>query len=137
MTSRELLKLKSLKATSSRLAILNALRTAKNPFTAEELHKKINKSSDLVTVYRGLETFLTCKLVHEIHLKDGTARYELASEQHHHHLVCTGCGIIDELPSCEVSELESLALKRSTRFATISEHALEFFGTCRACARAV
>lgn len=137
MTLREMLTLKSLKATSSRVAILSALRTAKSPLTVEELHIKINKSSDLVTVYRGLQTFLTSKLVHEIHLKDGSRRYELASEHHHHHLVCTGCGIIDELPSCEVSELESLALKYSTRFATISEHALEFFGTCRACARTV
>lgn len=137
MTSRELLKLKFLKVTPSRVALLDALRETKNPLTVEELHKKSATQSDLVTVYRGLESFLIHRLVREVRLKDDPMRYEYAAEHHHHHLVCTGCGIIDELPSCEISELENVALKHSRRFASISEHALEFFGTCQACTRAV
>jgi Fur family ferric uptake transcriptional regulator len=137
MTSREILKMKSLKATLQRIALLDTLRNTKNPLTVVELHERNTAKSDLVTIYRTLETFVKTALVRKIHLKGDPVRYEFASKHHHHHLVCTMCGIIDELPSCEVSELESRALKHSTRFASISEHALEFFGTCRACVGAV
>ncbi len=136
MTSRELIKKTSLKATVARVALLDTLREGGHPMTVEELHKKIKKI-DLVTVYRGLQSFLERGLAREVHLKSGPARYESAESRHHHHLVCTGCGIIDELPSCEVTTLEKEALKHSTRFASISEHALEFFGTCRICVRAI
>ncbi len=136
MTSRELIKKSSLKATSTRVALLDTLHEAGHPMTALELRSNI-KNIDLVTVYRGLRSFLQHGLVREVHLKNGPARYESAESQHHHHLVCTGCGVIDELPSCEVSELESQALKHSKRFTSISEHSLEFFGSCRACSRAV
>ncbi len=137
MTSRELLKSKSLKATRSRIALLDTLLQAENPLTVEELHTRTSDGSDLVTVYRGLENFLKSGLVRQVHLKDDSVRFELADEHHHHHLVCTSCGLIDELPTCKVSDLEVNALKHSTRFASIAEHSLEFYGSCKACARTV
>ncbi len=136
MTSHEILKSKLLKATPTRLTLLDALRNAKTPLTAEELHR-ITQKGDLVTVYRGLHSFLNARLVREVFLKDSPARYEFADSHHHHHLVCTGCGVIDELPNCDVQDLERLALKSSRRFACIAEHSLEFFGSCKTCARAV
>lgn len=137
MTPQELLKSKSLKVTPARLALLNVLRSVQSPLTVEELHKRISKKSDLVTMYRALERFLLSGLVREVRLKDGSLRYEFAEEHHHHHLVCTSCGIIDELPVCEATKLENHVLRQSARFTIITEHALEFYGICRSCARAV
>ncbi len=136
MSTKETLKNASLKATPSRIALLNALRKGEGPMTVEELHNDIN-ATDLVTVYRGLQSFIEHGLAREVHLKNGPTRYESAEGTHHHHVVCTQCGLIDELPGCDFSAAETLALSKSTHFATISEHTLEFFGSCHTCSRVV
>jgi Fur family ferric uptake transcriptional regulator len=79
--------------------------------------------------------FVARGLAREVRFKDGIVRYELAEKYHHHHLVCTNCGRIDELPHCDMRALERWALRGSRHFARVDEHALEFFGTCAACAK--
>lgn len=129
-----LLRAKGLRATPARVALLSALMRARGPLSADDLHAKV-PSADLVTVYRALQNFTAAGLVREVRFKDATARYEFAHGAHHHHLVCTGCGMIDELPECDVAALEQEVLAKSKRFAAIEEHALEFFGTCAVCAK--
>lgn len=100
----------------------------------EEIHRRM-ESADLVTVYRNLQNLLKVGLVREVRFKDSAVLYELSAEgDHHHHVVCRSCGLIDELEECGPYDLEASALKTATRFASIDEHSLEFFGTCRACA---
>lgn len=124
-----------LRATPHRMALLGTLATARTPKTADEIRGRMGRV-DLVTVYRNLESLAKAGLVREVRFKDAAARYELADDAgHHHHLVCTGCGAVDELEDCDVSAIEKTALKKSRNFASIDEHALEFFGTCRSCAR--
>ncbi len=122
-----------LRVTGQRMALLGTLATARGPKTAEEIKERIG-TIDLVTVYRNLQQLLSAGLVREVRFKDASLRYELAGESHHHHVVCVGCGLIDELADCDFGALQKKALKSSKRFATIDEHALEFFGTCRTCA---
>lgn len=125
----------NLRATAHRTAIVTALIAAKSPITAEEMHARI-KGADLVTIYRNLQSLVAAAIAREVRFKDGVVRYELADEHsHHHHLVCTKCGTIDELEGCDATPLEKVALKASKRFASVDEHALEFFGTCVSCAK--
>lgn len=124
-----------LRATPHRMALLGTLATANAPKTAEELHARLG-NADLVTIYRNLQSLVTAGLVREVRFKDSSVRYELADEDsHHHHLVCTGCGKVDELEGCDVSALEKHILKQSKSFASVNEHTLEFFGTCMTCAK--
>ena len=130
---RSLLKKSALRATPKRVALLALLKRTQKPLTAEDIHKTM-QDIDLVTVYRNLQSLVTVVLVREVRFKDASVRYEFASSAHHHHLVCTNCGTVDELPECDVRSLEKHALEASSRFKLINEHSLEFFGTCRACA---
>ena len=52
----------------------------------------------MVTVYRALDLLSGLGLVRRLDLGDGP-RYELA-EDHHHHLICEGCGEITEFDEC-------------------------------------
>lgn len=126
------LRSKGLRATPQRISLLEVLKKATKPLTAEELHKKIN--ADLVTVYRNLQNLVGAGIVQEARFKDAVVRYEL-SHGHHHHVVCTSCGFIEELEGCNTSPLENQALHAAKKFSCINEHALEFFGTCVSCAK--
>jgi Fe2+ or Zn2+ uptake regulation protein len=133
MEAEALLKDKGLRATPHRVALLAALYASSRPVSAEEMHKKIS-GADLVTIYRNLQSLAAHGLAREVRFKDSTVRYEAAG-LHHHHLVCTTCGIVDELPECDIHLLEKEVLKKSDTFASIDEHQLEFFGTCTVCAK--
>jgi Fur family ferric uptake transcriptional regulator len=133
MEAETLLKEKQLRATPHRVALLSALLSSHRPVSAEDMHKKIS-GADLVTIYRNLQSLVAQGLAREVRFKDSTVRYEAAG-LHHHHLVCTTCGTVDELPECDIHSLEKEVLKKSDTFASINEHQLEFFGTCTVCAK--
>lgn len=133
MSIESALKARGLRATRHRIALVGTLATANTPKTAEEIRDRMEEI-DLVTVYRNLQALTRAGITREVRFKDAAIRYELAGDSHHHHVVCTGCGVVDELDECDVAPIERKALTTSKRFASIEEHALEFFGTCRACA---
>jgi len=128
-----LLRKANIRATTHRTAIVRELMAAKTPLTAEMIHARVT-GADLVTIYRTLEQLHKGGIVRDVRFKDAIIRYEIAQDSHHHHLVCTKCGTIDELPGCAVESLEKNALEASKRFSSVEEHALEFFGTCVSCA---
>ena len=132
MSSTTLLRNVGLRATPGRIALLNALMAESRPLTVEELHAKVPQT-DLVTVYRTAQSFVERNLVQEVQLKKEPVRYEFFSGMHHHHLICTGCGTIDELPECDLGKIEQAVLRKSS-FASVNDHSLDFFGFCRACA---
>lgn len=132
MEASNLLKAANIRATPKRVALLHALREVCEPLSAEILHTRL-KGVDLVTVYRNLQEFVRAGIAQEVRFKDGIVRYEIA-HTHHHHLVCTECGVVEEVEACDIAPLEHNVLKYSRRFKTISEHALEFFGLCKKCA---
>ena len=131
MDLKHLLTTAHIRVTPKRLTLLSALSRTRQPSSAEMLHARVGEM-DLVTIYRNLQEFRKAGIVREVRFKDGIARYEL-SHSHHHHLVCTACGLIEELDVCE-GTLEKKALQHSRCFEAISEHALEFFGLCKKCA---
>lgn len=129
-----LLRTKGLRATPGRIGLLESLIRHGTPISAEELHGA-HTDLDLVTVYRTLQSFVSTGLACEVRFKDAHVRYEFAKDAHHHHVVCTRCGVVNELPTCDFASLEKDVLKKTDNFASIEEHALEFFGTCSVCAR--
>lgn len=126
------LKNHSLKATGPRLAVLSLLSKSHGPFTAEEIHKKLAKSSlDRVTVYRVLNQLQDRGIVSRLNTGAGAARYELHEEDHHHHhITCRSCKKTETIEKCWTDPLEKELKNRG--FSNL-RHTLEFQGTCHRC----
>ena len=123
----------NLTVTKNRMTMLALLMQAREPLSAETIHKRTKREHDLVTVYRTLERFVEIGIARRVDLKEQHARYELTLlRPHHHHIVCRTCGAVEPVTVCDRS-LDRTALRASKMFESIEEHALEFFGTCSSC----
>jgi Fur family transcriptional regulator, ferric uptake regulator len=124
-----------LKATPTRVAILQVLSRGCGPLTVEQLHAQIKHTDcDLVTLYRALASFHKALLVRRCDLGDGPVRYEAHDRdgQHHHHVVCMECRQVESIDMCLVHKFESALRKRG--YSNVS-HSLEFYGVCGKCSR--
>jgi Fe2+ or Zn2+ uptake regulation protein len=83
------------------------------------------------TLYRMVEALVQLGVLDRVIFADGTHRYRVCGRPHHHHLTCTQCRQIVELPLC-LPDGQLAAIARQTGF-TIEGHALEVFGTCPTC----
>jgi Fur family ferric uptake transcriptional regulator len=101
-----------------------------------EIPQEVEKNGmNYVSVYRTVQAFADAGIIRSVNLRHGHVDYELVRDDDHHHLVCTGCGKIEEFEDCGMDALIVSVLKRAPSFKRITDHALEFFGTCKACAR--
>ncbi|HXF72289.1 MAG TPA: Fur family transcriptional regulator [Actinomycetota bacterium] len=124
-----------LRPTRQRAAILRALGRAGRPVTAQALHARLQRSGDgpgLATVYRTLQALAQAGLARTFPAGEGELAYKLCEPGHHHHLICEGCGLVVEIPSCEVEPWAARTARR--RGFTVSSHQAEIFGRCAACA---
>ena len=134
-SAKEVIQEAGLRTTPARIAILELFSEDCDPRSADQLHASLGrKAPDLVTVYRTLESFVQAGILRRIDLQTGSTQYEPAGH-HHHHIVCTGCGAVESFEACGVSRLSQKVIQDSVKFKTIDSHALEFFGTCKICAR--
>lgn len=123
------------KATPGRLALLSVLASSAKPLGVPEIVAQLKGEMDQATVYRALDALYRSGILRRVELEHTHAHYEVVIPgDHHHHIVCTICGRIEDLPECATDDLEQQALTRTKAFATISRHSLEFFGVCRKCA---
>ena len=128
-----LLRRAGLRATSQRVALLQNLARAEGPVSVERLTKSAGGAYDIATSYRILDALTISKLVHRIELAQGKALYEIAGD-HHHHAVCTFCGLIKDVHACLPEGIDA-RVQQTSGFARIEHHALEFFGVCKPCSK--
>lgn len=131
----ESLKAKGYRITKGRTAIVDALLQRDAPVSALELHallKKKGLSVNTVTVYRELAVLEKEGHVHGEKFKDGTKRYCLESEGHHHHLICTGCDAVQDIEMDHDLDAIEKKIGKEKAF-TVQSHALEFYGLCAEC----
>ena len=134
---KSILRAAGYKATAGRVALLDTLARANRELTIAEIQKLLKKKIDEVTIYRALEALASSGIVRRVDFRHAHAHYELAAgKEHHHHLICTSCGKVEDIAVCRTDRLEKEALARSTAFANLKDHALEFFGMCKKCAKA-
>ncbi len=133
---KDLLRAQELKVTPLRVALLAHFQQFKKPVSVSDIRAAwAPRHIDSVTLYRALHAFKDAGIVRQLSLQDGQARFELNHfNDHHHHLVCRTCGATEDVSECPVEALEKRALKKSQQFAALTEHSLEFFGTCKSCA---
>ena len=119
------------RVTATRLAVLAAAADAGDQFSAEEIDQRLPHVGR-ATVFRALKLFVDMDVLCRVILEDGTLRYRWSRRGHHHHLVCSECGAVEDFTACDVTELVS-ELTRRTSF-TIEGHWLEVYGRCATCA---
>jgi Fur family transcriptional regulator, ferric uptake regulator len=128
------LKISGLKITSARLAVIGVFSNKCHPLSAENIYEKLKKSKiDLVTIYRTLISFERAGILRKVELHKDAQFYEI-NEDHHHHIICNSCGLIEELDGCNIERLISKISSKSSNFNIIKDHSLEFFGLCKKCA---
>lgn len=132
----DLLKKHGLKITPIRLEILGILKKSRKPMGVPELFEEIKKTGgNYVSVHRTIQALLSAGMIREINLRHGHADYELVDAGDHHHVVCVGCGMVEELVDCcDIAQLTEKALGARSSFQAITDHAIELFGTCKTCA---
>jgi len=121
------------KKTPARLAISEFFINSKTPVDAEQViaylrSKKLETNK--VTVYRILDFLFKNQVIDKVEFGEGKYRYEL-KKNHHHHLVCTNCGKIQDVEVNMVEKLES-EIQKNKQF-KVQSHSLEFFGLCKNC----
>ncbi len=123
------------KQTNVRKLMVTLFIESQKPISADEVLRSLNKkhiTPNKTTVYREIEFLCKHSVIREVDFGEGKKRYELTTNDHHHHAMCTRCLDIQcvELAS-DVDALERV-LSQKINFKTTG-HLLEFFGVCAKC----
>ena len=137
-TENQDLRAAGLKVTLPRVKILQILEGSDDKhFSAEDVYKALIEADEdvgLATVYRVLTQFETAGLVMRHHFEGGHSVFELNSDDHHDHIVCTKCGKVDEFFD-EVIEQQQDKIAEKLGF-RITDHSLYIYGVCPSCLKA-
>src|SRR5215218_3577465 len=124
--------------TSGRRRLVELLADASRPETIPEL---LGRAPSLAqsSAYRNLVVLEEAGVAHRVVTSDERSRYERAEDLmgHHHHLICTSCGRVDDFTvSPQMERSLETALERAvagTGFQAAA-HRLDVVGTCASCA---
>lgn len=134
-----LLRHRRLRATRAVRHIVPAVARSGRPVTVQQLVDATGLPTS--SVYRNVAALADAEVLAVVRGADRIDRFELAelvAGQHHHHLVCTACGLVDDYatpPDLEehvdaVSEV--IAAERGW---ILRRHTLDFVGLCGECSR--
>jgi len=134
-----LLREAGLRVTRPRLAVLEVLE-ARPHARAEAVITGVREQVPVSTqaVYDVLNALTTRGVVRRIQPAGSVARYELRTGDNHHHVVCRGCGAVNDV-DCAAGEAPCLDLPATTDvhgFA-IDEAEVTWWGVCAACRASV
>ncbi len=107
-----------------------------NHLSAEDVYKMLlekNEDIGLATVYRVLTQFEAAGLLVKHNFADGRSVFEMASDEHHDHMVCQNCGKVEEFFDAEIEALQEKIAKKH-KFKML-HHSLILHGLCAKCAR--
>lgn len=128
------LKSAHLKITPARLAVLKSLENTSQPVDVATIMEDLKSNGlrvDPATVFRIINLFTKAGLTSKLSLNEGKFRYEIASKDDHHHLICQSCGKMEDVADPWISSLEKTIEKK--KGFKIKSHSLEFFGICLKC----
>lgn len=124
--------------TTGRRVVVHALAEADGPRSAAELSQVIGESVPLSSLYRSLTVLEEAGVLSPHFSSPGLTRFELAEwlRGHHHHLVCVGCGSVQDIEVNEDVERRLRGLitdiAEQASFTELN-HALEIEGYCVRC----
>ena len=119
-----------------RNAILACLQGTTSHPSAEMVYEMLQKEHpdiSLATVYRNLARFKSQGLVSSVATVHGVERFD-AMTHPHVHFICTGCGMIADLPQMEIPESLSAEVEGLSG-CHVQACRLTFTGLCGKCAK--
>lgn len=129
------LEIQGFRITKTRRFLVQIFQGNRLPLAESELRTeflKLGMHVNKTTIYRELAQLQKLNLIKEIEFGDGKKRYELNSQSHHHHLICTNCRQVDEVFIEDGLKKVERRIGRQKKF-KVAEHFLEFFGLCKDC----
>lgn len=125
-----LLSRRGYRLTTPRRHLLEVMASLGDHFAAEAV---VHAAPEVgrATVFRTLRLLQDLGIVCQVVLDDGTLAYRLAPDEHHHHVLCVGCGAVEDFSS---PALESVLreVEESTGY-SVEAHRLELYGRCPTC----
>ena len=123
--------------TDGRRDLVDLLLDIDRPLTIPELlDRGVGQSQS--SLYRNLAVLEQCDVVRRLSSVDDAARYELTEDltEHHHHVVCTRCGRLDDVvlpPEVERQLHVAVDHVATALDYEVAEHHVELVGTCPDC----
>ena len=123
--------------TASRRAVVKTVVDAGRPLTIPEI---LGATSDLPqsSAYRTVTVLIEAGVLRRVAGTDDVGRFELAEDLagHHHHLVCSRCGTVDDVrpsPRLERALADAARLAADERGYRVVEHRFDLVGICPGC----
>lgn len=71
-------------------------------------------------------------MIGRVHPPEGAPGYVLCPRGHHHHAICSRCGLVLDLPGCPLN-LEEIERETQALGFRLQAHRMEYYGVCKAC----
>ncbi len=124
---------RGLRATPSRLAVLELLRASDAPVSHGDVADSLASHGwDRATIYRNLVDLSEAGLARRTDVGDHVWRFEAVTDDHdgtHPHFVCTECGTVECMPEIELAVRRARA-PRAVRARQVEVHVR---GLCDSC----
>jgi len=128
------LRARGFRMTPQRMTILHVLHHEGTHLSPTEVFARAKEALPGLTeatVYRTLEFLADNGLAHSAHIGSGHLVYEIAKQNHHHHLICRKCGGEVQIEHASLEKVFD-ELETSSGFRNIDSH-VTFFGLCPGC----
>lgn len=122
------------KVTPQRLAIYELLSETKAHPSVETIYENLKDrfpAMSLATVYKNLQALTESGLVQQLSVNQPSFRYD-ADVEPHGHLVCLGCGRVDDLDDRRIVEAVAERCREVTDY-EVRHPAISVFGYCSEC----
>ena len=121
--------------TRQRKRIADVIFTTPGHLSVEDIQNLLRQkkaSASIASIYRTLDVLIKSELVVQHRFGKRFKRFEAVREdQHHDHLVCTGCGRVIEFKNDTIEELQ-VRVAREHDFVT-TNHKLDIYCYCTKC----
>jgi len=91
------------RVTPSRRAVIALALAQTGHFTVDDLVTHC-RGAGRATVFRTIRLLTEIGVVCRVLFGDGSTRYMVSWRGHHHHVVCTGCGAVQDLDQCAIKD---------------------------------
>lgn len=105
---------KGMRMTEQRRVIAQVIAESDDHPDVEEMHRRAAAVDDrisIATVYRTVRLFEDSGILERVDFRDGRARYEEASNEHHDHLIDLQSGQIIEFHNEKIEQLQELVAR--------------------------
>ena len=130
------LRAKGHRLTPQRLAVLRVLAQSFEHPSVDQVYEQVRRRHPMIsraTVYKTVETLKGMGQVLELEFSGASNRYDARGVEPHPHLICRGCGRIQDLELPALTR-EAMEVAEKTGYELLG-HRLDFYGLCPDCQR--